>query len=242
MFQKRLLFHGATLLVATILTLGCSNNFVQSVNPYVYGSSASAEYFPLLEGYHTTYQITNSNGSSEIISYTVGREVPFLADSATEWISDDNVSKKTNYFVMDGNTLKYYENDKSTPEVVLEFPLTLGKTWSRFDNPASHINDTGTTVVNPLLKDSSNVGVSFVSFLSEGVSLMTVDKIESIELSNGVFYSDAIRVSNDAGGSSHNYFWYAPGVGLVKYVLGAVDSQNPVGAVGSELISYGFKP
>lgn len=69
---------------------------------------------------------------------------------------------------------------------------------------------------------------------------MTVDKLESIELTSGRYFSGVYRVSNDAGANTRNYYWYAPGVGLVKYVLGAVDSNDPTGGIQAELIDYGY--
>ena len=57
---------------------------------------------------------------------------------------------------------------------------------------------------------------------------------------NGDYYSKTVRISNDGSGSTRNYYWLAPGVGLVKYVIGSLDENEPKGNIEAELISHGF--
>ncbi len=240
---ERLLNKGLTLAIAAMLSQGCSNHFVQAVGPNTFSANEAPSYFPLEEGYQAAYEIGTAYGSPEIVSYTVGKDVPFLGGTATLWIVNDNGHKDTSYFVQNGSALMYYEGKQSVPEIVLDLPLTLGKSWSRFDTPESQITDTSTTGGGIIIKDSSQSGngISFVSsFPVDGLALMTVDKTESVELSNGRYYSGVYRVSNEAGGGTQNYYWYAPGVGMIKYVLGGTNPENPTGGVQAEMISHGY--
>jgi len=244
MLFKHLLNRGVTLIIAALLSQGCSNHFVPAVGPTFSSNEETLDYFPLNEGYSCTFEINTSYGSSEMISYTVGKVVAFQGGLATLWISNDNGQKDTSYFVLNGSSLIFYEGIKSAPEVILDLPLTVGKSWNRYDTPESEIPDTTTIDGNDfIIKDTTNAGNGAglsPSFLTDGLAVMTVDKIESVELSNGRFYSGVYRVSNVAGSNAKNYYWYAPGVGMVKYVLGAVESENPSGGIQAELMYYGY--
>lgn len=240
MSWKLLIRKGITLVIAACVSQGCSNNFVTATEPNFSAGEDSPIYFPLDEGFSSTFQVSTSYGSTSMISYTIGEEVDFEGGKAIPWISSQNGIKDTSFFVLNGNSLVFYDKRKSEPEVVLEFPLTIGNSWDRYIIPESGDNgDTG----GGGLKDSTNNGGGAslaASFFTEGSPVMTVDRVESIELSNGRYYSGAYRVSNDAGSNSRNYYWYAPGVGMIKYVLGAVDSDNPTGGVQAELLYYDY--
>ena len=243
MFSYRLLNSGITLAIAAFLLQGCSNNFVQAVAPTTYSIGEAASFFPLEEGYQASYQIGSIYGSSEIVSYTVGQDVSLLGQTATLWIANNDGRKDTSYFVQNGSSLVFYEDKKSEPEIILDFPLTLGKTWSRFDIPESQNIDTTGTDSGNIDKDSTlgdgALGLTS-TFPIEGTALMTVDKIESVELSDGSYYSSVVRVSNDAGGNTRNYYWYASGIGMIKYILGGINPENPTGGIQAELISHGY--
>lgn len=237
MSWKRLIQKGIALVIVAALSQGCSNNFVTATSPTFATGDNSPAYFPLDEGFSSTYQITASNGLTSMISYSVAKEIDFQGGKAIPWVSSQNGQKDTSYFVLSGNSLVFYNKKKSEPEVILELPLKVGNSWDRYDTPESGDNGDGE---NGGLKDSTNGGASLAaSFLIDGSPLMTVDRVESIELSNGRYYSGVYRVSNYAGGNSSNYFWYAPGVGMIKYVLGSVNSDNPSGSINAELIYYG---
>ncbi len=244
MLFSRLFNKGISLVVAAFISQGCSNHFVQAVGPDASSTEETPDYFPLNPGYSLTYEISTAYGSSELISYTVGRQVSFQGGQATEWINSDNGRKDTSYFVLNGSSLIFYEGIQSAPEVILDLPLAVGKSWDRHGTPGSKITDTTIRAGDIIIiKDSTGTnnesGLSS-SFLTEGRAIMTIDKIESIELNNGRYYSGVYRVSNDAGANTRNFYWYAPGVGLIKYVLGAVESENPSGGVGAELLYYGY--
>jgi hypothetical protein len=241
MLLKHLLIRGFAFVIAGSFSAGCSNNFVTAVAPNTYSANQNPEYFPLAEGFRTSYEMTSITSSPAMVTYTVGEAVPFQSTTATEWIKYMNGQKDTGYFVLNGSALVLYESKKAAPEIILDFPLSVGKSWSRFDNPSSEISDTIDFDDGILVKDSGQGEPSLSSsFPTEGMDIMTVDKFESIELENGRYFSGVYRVSNDAGNGTRNYYWYAPGVGLIKFIYGASDPQKPGGGLQGELISYGF--
>ncbi|MGH8015327.1 MAG: hypothetical protein ACREBV_03965 [Candidatus Zixiibacteriota bacterium] len=176
-----------------------------------------------------------------MISFKVGMSVMFKGMEATEWIKSENYDKDTSYFVQNGSALVFYETRNSSPEVILDLPLAVGKSWSRFDVIESQITDSTASDGGIVIKDSTDLGANLAStFPTEGKSLMIVDKIESVELKKGEYYSGVYRISNDAGNNTRNYYWYAPGIGLIKYMYGAIDSAEPSGGVTAELVFHGY--
>jgi hypothetical protein len=70
---------------------------------------------------------------------------------------------------------------------------------------------------------------------------MTVEEAGTLYLTNGDYYTAAYRVSTETGGVLTNYYWFVPGVGLVKYVIGATEDNPANGNIVGELMEYGFQ-
>ena len=235
----------AIILIISAFGWGCSGHFVTASDPASFSNTDVVEYFPLDESYQATFELTELNRASELIVFKVGKKIPFLEDSAVQWISKIGNSVDTGYVVVSSNSLTIYESSNSAGEKILDIPLTVGKSWSRYSTISAGIEDDFTIIItdNKLTNDTGNTDDSEVatkSFPTDGAAVMTVDKYESIQLSNGDYYSNTVRISNDGGGSTKNYYWFAPGVGLVKYVIGSLDANNPTGNIEAELISHGF--
>ena len=233
------------ILIISAFAWGCSGHFVTASDPVSFSNSDVVQYFPLDESYQSTFELTEVNRSSEIIVFKVGKKIPFLEDSAVQWISRIGNSVDTGFIVVSSSSLTIYESSNSAGEKVLDIPLTVGKSWSRFSSISAGTEDDFTIIItdNKLTNDSGNTGDSGVankSFPTDGSAVMTVDKYESIQLSNGDYYSNTVRISNDGSGGTKNYYWFAPGVGLVKYVIGSLNSNEPTGNIEAELISHGF--
>jgi len=241
MSLKNILVRGIIVVFAISIIQGCSNNFVPASQPTFGSTQQGPDYFPLNEGFQTTFEISSANGSAVQITYTVGKEVPFLGRLATEWIKIENGTKDTSYLVLNSSSLEFYESRNSSPEVILDLPLAVGKTWSRFEINDSQLNDTSAGNGGIVVKDGTDGPDLAVSILNEGYATMMVDKIESLELGRAGYHSGVYRVSNDAGSNTRNYYWYAAGLGLIKFMHGATNSQNPSGGVTGELVSYGYK-
>lgn len=234
----------AVMLIISAFAWGCSGHFVTASDPVSFSGTDVVEYFPLDESYQSTFELTELNRSSQFIIFKVGKKIPFLEDSAVQWISKIGNSVDTGYVVVTSNSLTIYENSNSDGEKVLDIPLTVGKSWSRYSSISAGDDDFTIIITdNKLTNDTVIVGDSGAatkSFPTDGSSVMTVDRYESIQLSNGDYYSNTVRISNSGGGSTRNYYWFAPGIGLVKYVIGSLDSNEPSGNIKAELVSHGI--
>jgi len=132
--------------------------------------------------------------------------------------------------------LYYYSATNADPEKILQVPLSNGSSWATSDV----VSDDFTDIITGTKTDSTNnPNINSKNFPTVTAVNFTVEATESIQLNTGNSYSQAVRLSTP-NGTRKNYYWYAPGIGLVRYVIGASTSSYPNGDIVGEIDSYGF--
>lgn len=222
--------------VVTALVIGCSDT-VSFVSERTDQQPQVTQYFPLEPGLTASYRIDNANGLTEFVTYTIGAPVDYQANQAYRWIKhESNGAIDTSFFFASSDGLYFLEGLSAQTEKMLGYPLTVGKSWSLYDD-VSNPDDTVTIGAGgPDSTDGGNTGAS-PSFFVEGGTTLSVVAVEGIQLEHGSYYSGTVKVRNVGVDNTTNYYWYAPGIGLVKYVLGATEF-NPDGQKTGEMISY----
>ncbi len=233
------------ILIISAFAWGCSGHFVTASDPVSFSNSDVVQYFPLDESYQSTVALPDVNRSPATTVLKVGKKISFLKQSALQRSSRFGHSVDTDFSLFPPTSSTIYESSNSAGEKVLDIPLTVGKSWSRFSSISAGTEDDFTIIItdNKLTNDSGNTGDSGVankSFPTDGSAVMTVDKYESIQLSNGDYYSNTVRIPNDGSCCTNNYYCFAPGAGLLEYVIGSLNSNEPTGNIEAELISHGF--
>lgn len=241
-FRKVATFVVLSLVAVAFGWYGCSDNTIETiVSADDLNNTSQSEvlnYFPLNEGYTTVFSIAQSNGSHTTASFRVGKTVDFLGMEVVEWIGTQNGVIDTGYFRVTENSLIYYDNYYTDPEVILDLPFQIGASWLRFDDQSG--TDAGDSYIDISsgTEDDGGGGAAKV-FPTDGASAMVIDGYESINLDNGFYYAEVLRVANaTSNGLGTNYYWYSPGIGLIRYALGVTDATYPDGVVTAELINY----
>lgn len=249
MLSRTALLTAMAVLVVGIFWLACSKN-----SPAVNGSPSATTasgigmYFPLNEGYSTTYSVNYSNGNHETVRYKAGREVPFGSATATEWHSFTALGGvSTSYFKITDSAIDHYAGISEPAQRILELPLEPGHTWAVEVSSGDDYNyyydsldtndDDDKDAADTIIDD--NDGPLF-SYPALGSIYLTVERFEALTLDNGTHYSSALKISSTDRSGSTSYYWYVAGVGLVKYVTDATGSAFPEGRVVGELETYGF--
>jgi hypothetical protein len=187
--------------------------------------------------------------------YTIGNGVEENSRQLHEWIhtyEDHPNFADTGYFYLTPTTLYFYEDASATPEKILEAPLEVGKSWQRYDR--EYLTDYDISdLINALVNagglnyddltnkdDNGRIGVEVKNdipndditglVLGKGYptttsNYMTITAIEDIELENGYQFENCIRVESQNGSQYTNYYWYASGFGLVKYIIGGTEES-----------------
>ncbi len=251
MFVRASLFLTVAMAIALSLAwVGCSNEtktttYTDSSTPI----GGLAYYFPVNEGSTATYQVVHADGSTELITHRIDAQTEINSSPARIWLTIiGKGSPDTSYTVSTDSAVYVYDNTRSIPEQVLHLPLRPGSSWERYSygNIGTGFSDNGgtndgsgqtgsDTVKYPV--DTNGSGFNSKVIPTDGSNVLTIDRVETLVLSNGDVYAGALRVSNSMNTSGVNHYWYVPGIGLTKYVVGASDSY-PNGQTMGELVAY----
>jgi hypothetical protein len=231
-------------LVLSALILNCGNNDLIS-NPSN-GSeqiSPAAEFFPLNENYFTTYEISGSNGSSELQTFKVGDEVPFNGSTAIEWFSYESNRTDTGFFQVTDEAIIYYPSRNSASETIVQLPFAVGASWDRSDDII--INDSSSVdsvdINGTKFDTTTTIIITGKQLPIDGSSSMLIEAKESIVLDDGTHYTGAYRIQTTSTQTTSNYYWYVSDVGLVKYILDAENGTYETGREVGELVDYGTR-
>ncbi|UCD63354.1 MAG: hypothetical protein JSW34_11480 [Candidatus Zixiibacteriota bacterium] len=239
------MFAGLALLLATAGWYGCSDGTVSTVvsqDELASGGYANV-YLPTAEGYTSVFNVVYSGGTEEMVTVRVGRSVQLGAVNAIEWIGTNQGVADTGYIAVTSDCVYFYETSASSPEKIIEMPMTTGQSWERFAD--SDIGDGDITdIITGNDKDDDTTATDDPSakvFPSDGGNIMTVAGREQLELSSGLTFSDVVKVYNEGSVPNRtNYYWFVANVGLVKYVIGASDNGGSTGEIVGELLDYGY--
>ncbi|UCG62033.1 MAG: hypothetical protein JSV52_01710 [Candidatus Zixiibacteriota bacterium] len=223
--------------------LGCSDNSIETViSEDDFNLPTETGYFlPVAEGFSTVYLVSHAAGGNQTITLTIGRQVQNGAVTAYEWFSDDGAFYDTGYVVMTTDAAFFYDGVDADPEKILGFPLIAGNSWERFSD--TYDDEGFTDIITGIVDDDDSSifdDTSAKTIPTTGGNTMTVIGEEQLELSNGLYLSNTIKIYNEGSTpGKKNYYWYAAGVGLVKYIIGTTDGSYPRGDVVGELIDFG---
>ncbi|HOP06854.1 MAG TPA: hypothetical protein PLF13_06130 [candidate division Zixibacteria bacterium] len=247
---------GLVLAIVTLLIgvvwVGCSDKSGTVSSGGQVTSTGIAAYFPVDPGYTTIYEVDYSNGTTQLVTYKATSETVIQGLTVHRLIQYVNGSVvDTGYIRTTSDAVFHFSRKTSSAEKMLELPFTLGASWDKdvfnqdeltdsvqvndgnlgkTENDTVSIEDDGQTDVDPQL----------VSFPITGSTTMTVAGFESLELDNGEFYSHALKIVSTGHTGKTNYYWYVPGIGLAKYVIGASSISSLEGETVGQLVSHGF--
>lgn len=250
MSVRKLLIIGVTAMLICALWGGCSRDNTANLGSLTSTNASGVNlYFPLNEGYSTTYTVQYSSGNHETVRYEAGREVDLGGSPAVEWHSFTSTGAiTTSYFKPTESAIDHYSGVTDSPRRILELPLEFGHTWTVLVSVDDGFGDTfDSLATNTDTGDKGSVDTTntdgdgpLFSFPALGSTYLTVAGFEGLQMSNGTYYSSALKVSSVNQYGDESYFWYVAGVGLAKYVVDATGTDFPEGREVGELVQYGF--
>jgi len=255
----------AVILMAAITWVGCSDTPTSTETTKDISSQSLTSYFPLSGNSNLDFEVIDyvSNDTTRQ-RYAVGSANEFSSTQTVYgWISYDVEHPyfvDTGYFCLDNGVLYYYSNLYMRPEAILSTPFEVGKTWARYTTTKGLL-DSGTVIdlnydyevikydngsgddynglndYNPygIGENDNNGDGSYKNFPSSGSNSYEITAVETVTLKSGTSYNNCICVGSTNGDYHYNY-WYAPGVGLIKYVLGQDQNDYPNGRVVGEKV------
>ncbi len=215
MTPKRMLLAAAALiLVIALITPGCSDKTLTSTAVDTNPDSGALAYLPLTDGWRVSYVFLEPESGQ--LDIEVADPVMVVGNPGfTVRKTDPNGPySEVCYRYAKGDAI-FESNSLHDPGVrILEAPFVIGNSWDR--------NDTSTTssVITDLGGDSGDGtggGVTFKTKSDGSYSTMSIVSIEDVRALNDITYGHCIKVAWQTGPSTCDYYWYAPGIGLVKF-------------------------
>lgn len=214
-----------------LLFAGCSGNETIISKGYS-GGEGTLSYFPLNEGYTTTFEV-RSNGNTWLDTYRVGGEKMIQSGMATWRVKSSGSTVDTGYFQGSSEAIYYYPTASSGSERILQAPLNVGQSWDRYASGG----DTGGGGTG----GDGGAQTAPGHFPTGGSNVMIVRGTETIYLSNGAVYTSALKICTQEVNGYENRYWFVQGIGLVKYVLAVSGSlATGEGQTVGELVSFGY--
>ena len=222
------------LALISIVYIGCGDDSIEIIrsesDATTVTTTAAERYFPLDEGYTTVYSVVTNSGAPELVTFEVGKEAQIGALSTIEWIGHDRVGSDTTFVYATNSGVYFYDNSSSASEKILALPLVIGQSWDRTDDIIVDI----ITGFDDIIVDTTG-GYSNKTVPTVGAVTMNVVDIGRLVMSDGTLYSETVKIAN-MNGEKSNFYWFTPGVGLVRYVIGASDGIGLTGDIVGELV------
>ncbi|MEZ5360640.1 MAG: hypothetical protein R3F48_17640 [Candidatus Zixiibacteriota bacterium] len=208
------LYSGAVLLaiIGLLGLFGCSDNTFSSSTTQVSEDAPASAYVPLNQGWRISYV----QMEPEVAYYNIEVTDPVnISGHAGYVIRRTNTSTNQvtyNYrYAADNAVFESYST--ADPGVrILDGPFAVGHSWNRYNTTVgggTNDGDTDTTTSG----DDPQLG----SIPGDDYQTMSIVAIESVAAMDGHTYGNCIKVAWQIGEYAYNYYWYAAGIGLVKF-------------------------
>jgi len=203
------------LALSLIMTPACSDKIFTSELSSIPEVYEASDYIPLETGLTTTFAIFDSTTQAYMQSAVI-EEATICGHSGYRIGWTDVTDQETKYFYRYYNNGAVYESESvdDSGYVLLTNSISIGHSW---DGPVETLSEE--TYEN---KDDDNSCASPSSITGQGT--ISVSGYESISGSDGQTYDNCLIVVWVTAEDYVNTFWYAPGIGLVKYEF----EQNPL--------------
>jgi hypothetical protein len=215
---------GLLLLILVILIavfLGCSDKTFTSTTTSVSQSASPTAYIPLEQGLRVGYIILEPE--TEYFDLEVTQPANIAGNPGFTIRKTNRNSGEIEFFYRyEKNNAIFESGSTDTPgERILESPFVVGNSWDRFettpgtDDPIDFGNDEEEDEIN---KEGNDIPWDLPKTRPDGsYSTMSIVGVETVVAFNNVSYGHCLKVAWQTGESSYNYYWYAPGIGLVKF-------------------------
>jgi len=213
---------GLITLFLGIVMPGCSDQTFVSSTTVVPGDADPDIYIPLEQGFRISYVLLEPETEYFDVEITDPATVAGNPGFTVRNTDRNGGQTETYYLYMKDNAIFKSGSTTYPGEKILESPFVAGKTWNRFDTTASGTGITSDTEDDWLNdvgddQDDGDPGNTLKNRPDENYGQMTITGFETVEAVNGNKYGNCLKVAWQVDESTYNYFWYAPGIGLIKF-------------------------
>jgi len=229
--KKALLSIAVFIFVFALILPGCSDKTVTTTEVIVNPGDGAVAYLPLVDGWRVSYVYVSPQSGQLDIEVTDPVTVAGYPGFAIRMTDPNGPYDVTIYRYAKGDAI-FESISTNDPGVrILEAPFVIGNSWDRNDT------STVTTVITDLGTGTGDGdgGATNTPGASNSYSTMSIVSIEDVRAMNDITYGHCIKVLWQTGPSTCNYYWYAPGIGLVKFEedvdLFNLDAEHTIGVM-----------
>lgn len=232
MTPKRVLLAAAAMIIVIALNMpGCSDKTVTTTAVDTNPDSGATVYLPLTDGWRVSYVYLEPQSGQLNIEVADPVTIAGNPGFTVRKYDPNGPYVEQVYRYAKGDAI-FESRLLSDPGVrMLEAPFVIGNSWDR--------NDTSTTnsVITDLGADTGDGGggITYTPKTNVGYTIMSIVSIEDVLALNDIMYGHCIKVAWQTGPSTCNYYWYAPGIGLVKFEedvdLFNLDAEHTIGVM-----------
>jgi hypothetical protein len=201
------------ILAIMALVISCSDKTFTTVTNSNPPETTTPSYAPLEPGLRVSFVVLGQNGQSFDIE--IGDSIMVNGNPGFQVRQVDHQTQATvvTYRYMKGNALFESASINDPGVRVLEGPFVPGHSWDR--NDTWTINGGGTLGGD----DEGGIGGGYIRKVLTP-ALMNIVGFEDIQALDGATYSRTLKVAWPVDADHTNYYWYALGIGMIKYEEG----------------------
>ncbi|MFH1701470.1 MAG: hypothetical protein ABIE07_12900 [Candidatus Zixiibacteriota bacterium] len=230
MLLRKLLWMTSIAVIAlSIWFVGCSDNSFISSTSSISENAPATVYVQMEQGWRINYATVEP--STEYFSIEVTDPVSINGNPGFTIRHVNNTTNELWYTYMysDGNAIFESSSTNQRGDKILESPFVIGHSWNRIeDNGSSGTNDPNIYGDNDGGNPPDGYGYFNKTLPGSEYTIMTIAGKETVKTLDGKSHGNCLKVERQTGENSYSYFWYAAGIGLVKYenISGSLSSDN----------------
>ncbi len=221
-----------------LLIPGCSDKTFTSTTTAIPQDANPTVFIPLEQGLRVSYVVLEPESQHFDIEVTDPVNIagnPGFTIRKTDRNTDEI---QLSYRYQKDNAIFESGSTSSPGERILESPFLVGNSWDRFD-----LTTTTNTIIDDFVDEEFEVndgdevdpGDSHKIKPGDDYTTMSIVGVESVESLSGNSFGNCLKVEWQTGESTYNYFWYAAGIGLVKFEQNynslAASSDHTIGVI-----------
>lgn len=241
MLRKLFWVTSVAFVILSIWLIGCSDNSFVSSSSSISENAPATIYVPLEQGWRINY--TTVEPSSEYYSVEITDPVSIDGNPGYTIRQVNNITNEISYSYMysDGDAIYESYSTNQPGEKILEAPFVIGHSWDRFgESTYSDIDDPNSNGYDDNGNDYPPVdsGSYLKTLPGSEYTVMSIVNKETVETLDGTSYSNCLKIEWQTGINTYSYFWYAAGIGLVKYQSTSDDLSSSTNGVLSIITDY----
>ncbi len=213
MYRTVVLSVLAAVMIFSIVILGCSDKTFTTTETVVSDDASPTTYIPLEDGWRISYSIVEPG--SDFIDIEVRDATSVYGHAGYRITRSDRTTgaQETFYRYQDGDAVFETGSTSEKGVRILDGPFVTGHSWNRIDQTVATDGDGDGGGGGKL----GAPGLELGSTPDDDYNTMSIVGYEDVHALNGVVYGNCLKVKWQSSPSSTNYFWYAAGIGLVKF-------------------------